>query len=394
MFETERGEKGSANLGSNADDRDETLDAPAMRAILDALPAFVNVKDRDSRYVFMNAYQAATYGTTPQTARGQSASELLGAEYGAYTGGIDKMVLETGLTLANYDEHYAGADGKKRDWLTTKLPWRGADGTARGVVTISLDVTDKKASERALGAALIRSEAANRAKSEFLRNMSHELRTPLNAVIGFAEILAGGGAAPARGGEYARAILDSANRLLVQIETLMEIADLSGEPQAAPDQIVSPIEVAGEAAQAAAAEAATRGIAIVPEIGPGLPGLRVERRALRRILDALLSNAIKFGRDGGQARIQIRRANDGGVAIAIEDDGIGLAHEDLDKCVLPFEQVERSLARKEGGLGLGLSLAKALAEAQGGRLDLESEKGRYTRVTVSFPAGRNAIPPV
>jgi signal transduction histidine kinase len=115
---------------------------------------------------------------------------------------------------------------------------------------------------------------------------------------------------------------------------------------------------------------------------------------LRRILDALLSNAIKFGRDGGQARIQIRRANDGGVAIAIEDDGIGIAHEDLDKCVLPFEQVERSLARKEGGLGLGLSLAKALAEAQGGRLDLESEKGRYTRVTVSFPAGRNAIPPV
>jgi len=392
MFESEQSEKGFANLASNADDG-ETLDAHAMRAILDALPAFVNVKDTDSRYVFMNAYQASTYGTTPEAARGQSASELLGAEYGAYTGGIDKMVVETGLTLANYDEHYAGADGKKRDWLTTKLPWRGTDGAARGVVTISLDVTDKKTSERALASALVRSEAASRAKSEFLRNMSHELRTPLNAVIGFAEILANGAAPPARSGDYAQAILDSANRLLVQIETLMEIADLSGEPQSPPDHAVCPIEVAGEAAQAATPEAATRGIAIVPEIGPGLPGLRVERRALRRILDALLSNAIKFGRNGGEARIRMTRANDGGVAIAIEDDGIGIADEDLDKCVLPFEQVEKSLARKESGLGLGLSLAKALAEAQGGRLVLESEKDRFTRVTVSFPAGRNAIPP-
>jgi two-component system, sporulation sensor kinase E len=394
MFETEQSEKGFANLGSNADDDRDALDANAMRAILDALPAVVNVKDTDSRYVFMNAYQAAAYGTTPQAARGQSASELLGAEYGAYTGGIDKMVVETGLTLANYDEHYAAADGKKRDWLTTKLPWRGTDGAARGVVTISLDVTDKKASERALGAALIRSEAASRAKSEFLRNMSHELRTPLNAVIGFAEILANGGVTQARGGEYAQAILDSANRLLGQIETLMEIADLSGEPQPVPDHAICPAEIAAEAAQAAAAEAASRGIAIMPEIEPGLPGLRVERRTLRRIVDALLSNAIKFGRDGGQARIRMRRANDGGVAIAVEDDGIGIAGEDLDKCILPFEQVEKSLARKEGGLGLGLSLAKALAEAQGGRLVLESEKDRFTRVTVSFPATRMAVPPI
>lgn len=394
MFEFDRDDKGFAALAPDAKDDSDKLDAHAMRAILDALPAVVNVKDTASRYVFMNAYQAAAYGTTPEAARGRSASELLGAEYGAYTGGIDRMVVDTGLTLANYDEHYAGADGKKRDWLTTKLPWRGTDGAMRGVVTISLDVTDKKTSERALAAALVRSEAANRAKSEFLRNMSHELRTPLNAVIGFAEILAAGRAAPARGGEYAQAILDSANRLLVQIETLMEIADLSGEPQPAPDRAIAPAEIANEAAQAAAPAAAARGIEILCDARPSLPGLCVDRRALRRILDALLSNAIKFGRDGGRTRVDIRRAGDGGIAISVEDDGIGIAGEDLDKCVQPFEQVEKSLARKEGGLGLGLSLAKALTEAQGGRLHLESEKDRYTRVTLSFPAARTAFLPI
>lgn len=393
MLTPGRHEQEVASLDSRADGDETALDARAMRSILDALPAFVNVKDADSRYVFMNAFQAATYGTTSQQAVGQTAAALLGAEYGAYTGSIDKMVLETGLTLANYDEHYAGADGEERDWLTTKLPWRGPDGAARGVMTISLDVTDKKASERALAAALVRSEAANRAKSEFLRNMSHELRTPLNAVIGFAEMLAAGNLPAQRGGDYAQAILGSANRLLGLIETLIEIADLSGEPQSVPDSAICPIEVAAEAAEHAAMAATERGIAILPESGPGLPGLRVHRRALRRILDALLSNAVKFGRDGGRARIQIARTGDGGVAIAVEDDGIGIADDDLAKCVEPFEQVEKSLARKAGGLGLGLALAKSLAEAQGGRLHLESEKDRYTRVTVSFPPDRTAVPP-
>jgi two-component system, cell cycle sensor histidine kinase PleC len=106
-----------------------------------------------------------------------------------------------------------------------------------------------------------------------------------------------------------------------------------------------------------------------------------------------LSNAIKFGREGGEARISVLRTRDGGVAIAVEDDGIGIADDDLDKCVEPFEQVEKGLARRAGGMGLGLTLAKSLCEAQGGRLLLESEKDRYTRVTVAFPPARTAIPP-
>ncbi|MFM7345823.1 MAG: PAS domain-containing sensor histidine kinase [Tagaea sp.] len=370
----------------------DSLDVAALRAIVDALPLFVNVKDGDSRYVYMNAFQAATYGTTQTGAVGKTAAELLGADYGAYTGGIDKMVLETGKPIANLDEHYAGADGNPRDWLTTKLPWRDGAGAPQGVVTIALDVTEKKAAERALASALMRSEEAVRAKSDFLRNMSHELRTPLNAVMGFADLIAGENLPPDRAAAYARTILDSAKQLLGLIDGVIELSNLGGggAPFAFPAAALD--GVAQESLAHAANAAAAKGIAISAEVPPGLPGLRCERRALRRMLDALLSNAIKFGRAGGRARISAVRAETGGVALIVEDDGIGIAPEDIARCLEPFGQVESGLARANGGMGLGLALVDALAAAHGAKLSIDSEKDRFTRVTIAFPPERSAGP--
>lgn len=370
----------------------ESLDVAALRAIVDALPLFVNVKDRDSRYVYMNAFQAATYGTTQTGAVGKTAAELLGADYGAYTAGNDRMVLETGRPIANLDEHYAGANGKPRDWLTTKLPWRDCAGAPRGVVTITLDVTDKKIAERALAAALVRSEEAVRAKSAFLRNMSHELRTPLNAVMGFAEFIAGGQLPPDRATAYARTILDSARQLLELIDGVIELSNLSGAGAPFAAQ-AAPIDGLAQESLAHAAEAAAaKGIALSAAIPPGLPGLRCERRSLRRMLDALVSNAIKFGRAGGRAKISAAGAANGGVAISVDDDGIGIAPEDVARCLEPFGQVETGLARSHGGMGLGLALVDALATAHGAKLTIDSEKDRFTRVTIAFPPERIAGP--
>ncbi len=108
------------------------------------------------------------------------------------------------------------------------------------------------------------------------------------------------------------------------------------------------------------------------------------------MLDALLSNAIKFGRAGGAARVTAARMPDGGVALSVSDDGIGIAAGDIARCLEPFGQVEAGLARATGGMGLGLALTKALAEANGGALAIESEKGRFTRATIAFPPARIA----
>jgi PAS domain S-box-containing protein len=392
MFDSGATDRGGSRVDQDPRERREILDVAALRTIVDALPLFVNVKDRDSRYVYMNAFQAATYGTTPAGAVGKTAAELLGADYGAYTGGIDRMVLDTGKSVSNLDEHYAGADGRPRDWLTTKLPWRGHDGTARGVVTIALDVTDKKVSERALADALVRSEAAGRAKSAFLRNMSHELRTPLNAVMGFAELIANGDLPPARAADYARVILGSGRQLLDLIEGVIELSNLSGGAPIAP-ALPTPLDsVVAEAFAHAAQSAAGKAIELIAAIPPDLPALRCERRSLRRMLDALISNAIKFGRQGGTARVSAGRAQDGAVTLIVADDGMGIAPEDLSRCLEPFGQVETGLARSHGGMGMGLALTKALAEAYGATLSIDSQVGRFTRVTIAFPSVRVSGP--
>jgi PAS domain S-box-containing protein len=366
-------------------ERRDALDIASLRAIVDALPLFVNVKDRDSRYVYMNAFQAAVYGTTQNGAVGKTAGEMLGAAYGACTAGNDRMVLETGKPIFNLDERYAGADGREREWLTTKLPWRGPDGAPQGAVTIALDVTEKKVSERALAAALVRSEAAGRAKSAFLQNMSHELRTPLNAVMGFSELIARGDLPPARAVEYARTILGSAQQLLALIEGVIELSELSGGEAAIPLSPAAIDESVADAFAAARDAAAAKGIALAAEIQAALPALRCERRSLRRILDAQVSNAVKFGRAGGTVRVSAARTPGGGASLRVLDDGIGIAPENIARCLEPFGQVDSGLARATGGLGLGLALAKALAEANGARLTLESEKDRFTRVTIDFP---------
>jgi PAS domain S-box-containing protein len=390
MFEPSAIDRGQAGVDKEQQDRADALDVAALRTIVDALPLFVNVKDRDSRYVYMNAFQAATYGTTQDDAVGKTAAELLGQDYGAYTGGIDRMVLDTGKPIANLDERYAGVDGRERDWLTTKLPWRPHDGAPRGVVTIALDVTEKRDSERALAAALVRSEAAGRAKSAFLRNMSHELRTPLNAVMGFAELIARGELPPARASEYANTILSSATRLLALIDGVIELSHLSGDEAAVPALATPLAESVAEAFAHAGPDAAAKTIALAADIPPDLPALRCGRAGLRRMLDALLSNAIKFGRAGGTARVTAGRTPEGGVALSVADDGIGIAPGDIARCLEPFGQVETGLARSHGGMGLGLALVKALAEAHGASLSIDSQKDRYTRVTIAFPPARVA----
>ncbi len=368
------------------------LDEGALRDIVDALPAIVNVKDRASRYVFMNAHQARLYGTTPEGARGRTAAELLDTRYGEYTQDIDRSVVESGRTFSNYAETYILADGIERSFLTTKLPWRLPGGDIAGTITISLDVSDKRETDRALADALIRTETANRAKSVFLSNMSHELRTPLNAVIGFAELLAGNLVRdPTRLQDYANSIVGGARRLLDVIDSVLEIAQLETDP---PQLARSAFEIeplVRECFVDFAPSAHARGTDLVADIAGGLPLLHADRRATRRMLDALLSNAIKFSPDGGPVRVEADlSAPGGGLCVAVADSGIGIAPEDLRRCLEPFGQVEGALAKRFAGPGLGLSVVRALMELHGGKLAIDSALGAGTRIQLLFaPSARS-----
>jgi len=253
------------------------------------------------------------------------------------------------------------------------------------------DITERKQVERAILKGKDEAEIANRTKSEFLANMSHELRTPLNAIIGFAEIIMDEVLGPA-GNEkyrgYAKDINDSGQHLLKIINDILDLskietgqAALCVEDIDVPEALRDSLKLIRERARAA-------GVDLVADFNSqALPKLRADRRMLKQILVNLLSNAVKFTPQGGRVTVSAHCDPATGYALSVADTGIGIAFEDIPKALARFEQVDAKLDRRYEGTGLGLPLSKAFVELHGGSLELESEVGVGTTVTVRFPTG-------
>jgi signal transduction histidine kinase len=235
-------------------------------------------------------------------------------------------------------------------------------------------------------------EAADRAKSEFLANVSHELRTPLNAIIGFSSIMSQGmfGPLSERYLEYVRAIAESGTHLLAIINDILDIAKAETQGLELSEREVQLGEIISYAASMMRQMADKAGLACLLEVEESLPRLRGDSVKLRQIVINLLSNAIKFTPPGGEVRVRAACAEDGGLLIAVADTGIGIAPDKLSIALAPFGQVDSDLNRKYAGVGLGLPLTKRLAELHGGTLEILSEPGRGTVVTVYFPPERVA----
>ena len=131
------------------------------------------------------------------------------------------------------------------------------------------------------------------------------------------------------------------------------------------------------------------GVRLVNGIARGaMPPLLADERAVKQVLLNLLSNAVKFTPAGGRVSIGAELRGDGSLAICVNDTGIGIAREDIPRALAPFSQVDSALTRRYEGTGLGLPLVKSLIELHGGNLELESEVGKGTLVTVVFPVDR------
>jgi two-component system, cell cycle sensor histidine kinase PleC len=256
----------------------------------------------------------------------------------------------------------------------------------RNFINTHLLILEKVRSER-LGQ---EAQAANRAKSEFLASMSHELRTPLNAVIGFTEVMKlqiFGPIGSERYMGYVDDIHSSGTHLLSVINDILDLAKAEANKLILSDEEVDLCDLVDGCIRMFRNTAATQGVRLAFSLPKEQPILRADLRLMRQVLINLVSNAIKFTLTGGAVVISIQNDAEG-CRVRIEDTGIGIAHDDLEKILEPFVQVESAHNRKHGGTGLGLPLVKRIVELHGGTLLLESELGIGTRMTVCLPASR------
>jgi signal transduction histidine kinase len=239
-------------------------------------------------------------------------------------------------------------------------------------------------------AAAAQAEEANRAKSEFLANMSHELRTPLNAVIGFSALIDRQIKGPIgheayRG--YARDISTSGEHLLGIINDILDLSKVEAGKLELHEEQIDLASVFRSAARLVEPKAKEAGLKLGIVAPRTLPLLWADETRLKQIVINLLSNAVKFTPKGGIVSLSAAQVGDG-VAVVVTDSGIGMTPEQIPVALESFRQIESSQSRKFEGTGLGLPLAKRLAELHGGRLEVESAPGHGTKVTVRFPASR------
>lgn len=253
------------------------------------------------------------------------------------------------------------------------------------------DISARKMFETELREAKINSDLSNRAKSEFLANMSHELRTPLNAIIGFSEIIKGemlGAVEQKQYLDYASDIYHSGQNLLKIINEILDVVQIDSGDRQLQESVVDLNELIQKSVRRLHDKAHEEKISIYNKVSSAIPPLVADRLALKQILNNVLSNAIKFTPEGGNITISHEIRKSGRLRLSITDTGIGMDEYELEKALSPFGQAEGNLNKKNSGTGLGLTLVHALMKLHEGDLEMFSQKGLGTKVTLVFPARR------
>jgi signal transduction histidine kinase len=357
-----------------------------LKVLLEAMPAAVGIL-AGSDLVFVNTAFAYAFGY-------RSASELIEA------GGLDALLTDgKALAQVNGAERSAPVDALTRSRRKLKVAFAVVPlDQERGLKLLRLidqaSLDQESAPIPPPAEAAVKAEVASSAtdvsgRLEFLAKVSHEVRTPLNSIIGFTELMLQERFGPIGNKRYTGYVEDIHQSGLYALSLLNDLLDIS-KIEAGKFELnftaVDVAEIVEDCAASLQPLAKRSRIVLRTSLAPELPTVVADPRRLKQILLNLLTNAIKFTREGGQVIVSGTMI-DGELRIRVRDNGVGMTKDEIAYAMQPFHQLDTA-PRKQSGTGLGLPVTKALVDANRARLVLASEPGIGTSADVIFPAER------
>jgi signal transduction histidine kinase len=360
-----------------------TLDPASLKMLLEALPAAIGILERDGM-IHANSAFAFAFGY-------RSPVELLEA------GGL-RAILPNGapFTQGNGLERSAPIEAltRSRRKLTVAFALTALDGDVK-----LLRLIDQTSLEQETSAAApmngaepqktVKLDADASSRLEFLAKVSHEVRTPLNSIIGFAELMAQERFGPIGNARYKGYVDDIHQSGLYALSLLNDLLDISKIEAGKFELNFTAVEVPElvEDCVGSLQPLAKRArIVLRTSLQPELPTVVADPRRLKQILLNLLTNAIKFTKEGGQVIVSGGMI-DGQLRLRVRDTGVGMTKDEIAFAMQPFHQLDTA-PRRQMGTGLGLPVTKALVDANRARLVLTSQPGVGTAADVIFPADR------
>jgi PAS domain S-box-containing protein len=356
-----------------AAERERDAHAAMLRAVIANNQSLIYVKDLEGRYLLANGAFERAFGVTEAALVGQT-DAYLDAELAPVWRANDLRAQRGAYQVLEWSEGPTG----RRTYETVKFPLHDTDGRLYAICGVSLDVTTRERATEDLQAARDAALAGTAAKSAFLATMSHEIRTPMNAVIGLTGLLLDT-ELDAQQRDFVETVRASGDTLLNVINDILDFSKIeSGELELEEESF--DLQDCVETVLGLLAPAATeKGLDLVSHLDPGCPGVVVgDVTRLRQVLVNLVSNAVKFTRQG-DVLIEVTCLGDSGgrlrLRFEVTDTGIGIPADRMDRLFRSFSQVDASTTRVYGGTGLGLAISSRLVAAMGGELVVRSEPG-------------------
>ena len=369
-----------------------------LASIVESSEDAIISKTLDGKIVTWNKGAEKIYGYSARDVIGRTISLLASPDQ---TNDIPEILEKTrrGEVVDHYETTRVTKDGKRMDVSLTVSPIRDASGKILGASSIARDITHRKRLEEELREKNRELELqnqlvqkANCLKSEFLANMSHELRTPLNAIIGFAQLMHDGKVGPVSPDhkEYLGDILTSGRHLLQLINDILDLSKIEAGKLELNPEPVHLTALIGEVRQILQTLSAAKQLSVEVEISPSIEEIVIDPAKLKQVLYNYLSNAIKFTPERGRITIRALPEASDFFRLEVEDSGIGIRPENMDKLFTEFQQLDASTTKRHQGTGLGLALTKKIVAGQGGRIGVESVHGQGSVFCAILPRAAGA----